>query len=131
MDGPWDDFGRRRALRTRRFAEQEKYVPMSAGSEFRIEHLAAARHRRPEFRCESQRLTDYLRQQASQEMSAKASVCFVLVSISDPVRIAGSYTLSATSISFLCGRNHNLNVCLQGIHCEAQAFLLCLLGCLR
>jgi GNAT superfamily N-acetyltransferase len=72
---------------------------MSARDEFRVEPLDAVRHRRVEFRCESEPLTDYLRKHARKEMAAKSSVCFVLVPVSDPERIAGYYTLSATAIS--------------------------------
>ena len=72
---------------------------MSAGAEFRVEPLDAARHLRAEFRCESEPLTDYLRKQARKEMAAKASVCFVLVPVADPERIAGYYTLSAAAVS--------------------------------
>jgi ribosomal protein S18 acetylase RimI-like enzyme len=71
---------------------------MSIAGEFCIKPLDAARHRRAEFGCESQPLTDYLRKQARQDMAAKTSVCFVLVPVSDPGRIAGYYTLSASSV---------------------------------
>jgi len=68
-------------------------------AEFSIQRLEAATHRRPQFCCESQPLTDYLRQRARQDMASKTSVCFVLVPESDPGRIAGYYTLSATSVA--------------------------------
>jgi GNAT superfamily N-acetyltransferase len=71
---------------------------MSDTLQFRIEVLDATRHRRSDFRCESPALTDYLKQQARKEMTAKTSVCFVLVPFSEPERIAGYYTLSAASI---------------------------------
>ncbi len=68
-------------------------------AEFAIQRLEAATHRRTQFCCEAQPLTDYLRQRARQDMAAKTSVCFVLVPRSDPGRIAGYYTLSATSVA--------------------------------
>ncbi len=72
---------------------------MSGTLEFRFETLHAAKHRRSEFRCESQALTDYLWQQARKEMAARMSACFVLVPVSDPGRIVGYYTLSAASVA--------------------------------
>ena len=71
---------------------------MNAVTNFLIEPLDVARHRRSDFRCESAGLTEYLRQQARKEMSAKTSVCFVLAPVSDAGRIAGYYTLSASSV---------------------------------
>jgi GNAT superfamily N-acetyltransferase len=67
--------------------------------QFRLETLGATKHRRSDFRCESQELTDYLRQQAHKEMAARTSVCFVLVPVPDPGRIAGYYTMSAASVA--------------------------------
>ncbi len=72
---------------------------MSMAADFSSQPLEAATHRRAQFCCESQPLTDYLRQRARQDMAAKTSVCFVLVPGSDPGRIAGYYTLSATSVA--------------------------------
>ncbi|MBA4148804.1 MAG: GNAT family N-acetyltransferase [Verrucomicrobia bacterium] len=72
---------------------------MSAEPEFRIEPLDLARHRRAEFDCGNQALTDYLRQQARKDMTAKVAACFVLVPVEDTGLIAGYYTLSAVSIS--------------------------------
>jgi GNAT superfamily N-acetyltransferase len=63
-----------------------------------VEPLSAAKHRRDEFSCESPELTEFLRTRARKEMQARASACFVLVAISDPGKIAGYYTLSATTI---------------------------------
>ncbi len=67
--------------------------------QFRIEKLDAIRHRRLDFRCESEPLTNYLRKQARKEMTSRTSVCFVLVTVCDPGRIAGYYTLSAASVA--------------------------------
>jgi GNAT superfamily N-acetyltransferase len=65
---------------------------------YRIEVLDPAKHRRAEFHCESPELTEFLRTRARKEMQARASACFVLAPISDPGKIAGYYTLSATTI---------------------------------
>lgn len=67
--------------------------------QFLIETLDVTRHRRLDFRCESEPLTNYLRKQARKEMAARTSVCFVLVTVCDPGRIAGYYTLSAASVA--------------------------------
>lgn len=71
---------------------------MANQPEFLIELLDTARHRREKFTCESQHLTDFLRMRARKETKARASACFVLVPLEDRGRIAGYYTLSATSI---------------------------------
>ncbi len=65
---------------------------------FRIERLDPAKHRREAFRCESAPLTDFIQKRERKEMEARVSACFVLVSDSDPSRIAGYYTLTQTSI---------------------------------
>jgi GNAT superfamily N-acetyltransferase len=67
-------------------------------SEYRIEALDPAKHRRAEFRCESPELTEFLRTRARKEMEARASACFVLVPLDDPGRVAGYYTLSAAEV---------------------------------
>lgn len=72
---------------------------MADNIEFLIETLDPTRHRRLDFDCGSAPLTKYLQEQARKEMSAKTTVCFVMVPISEPERIAGFYTLSAISIS--------------------------------
>jgi hypothetical protein len=72
---------------------------MSDSTEYRIEALDAAKHRREEFNCESPELTEFLRKRARKEMDARASACFVLAPTSDPGRIAGFYTLSAAEIA--------------------------------
>jgi len=71
---------------------------MDSNLQFRIELLDTSRHDRSRFVCESAELTDFLRQRARKEADSKASACFVIVPVDDPTRIAGYYTLSATSI---------------------------------
>lgn len=72
---------------------------MPTTPQFRIEILDPVIHRRDQFSCESPELTDFLRTRARQETRARASACFVLVPLADRGRIAGFYTLSATSIT--------------------------------
>jgi len=67
-------------------------------SGYQIEVLDVAKHRRMEFQCESPELTEFLKTRARKEMLARASACFVLVPLNDPGKIAGFYTLSATTI---------------------------------
>jgi GNAT superfamily N-acetyltransferase len=64
-----------------------------------VEALSAANHRRNEFSCEEPELAEFLHHRALPEMEARASACFVLVPKADPGRVAGFYTLSATTIS--------------------------------
>ena len=64
-----------------------------------IEPLSAARHRRSDFLCEDQELTQFLHHRALPEMEARASACFVLAPKDDPGRVAGFYTLSAATLS--------------------------------
>jgi predicted GNAT family N-acyltransferase len=71
---------------------------MSAASQFIVEALDPAKHRRAEFQCESPELTEFLRTRARREMEARSSACYVLVEETDPGRIAGYYTLSQTSV---------------------------------
>ncbi len=71
---------------------------MSGASQFRVEALDPAIHRREQFSCESPELTDFLRTRARKEAKAKTSACFVAVPERDTGCIAGYYTLSATSI---------------------------------
>ena len=71
---------------------------MAAQPEFLVEALDPSRHRRDEFACESPELTDFLRTRARKEMKARASACLILVPLADRGRIAGFYTLSATSL---------------------------------
>jgi ribosomal protein S18 acetylase RimI-like enzyme len=63
---------------------------------FRIESLSPD-HDRAAFSCGVAPLDRYLREQASQDMRRLVSNCFVLID-SDSLRIAGYYTLAATSI---------------------------------
>ena len=71
---------------------------MSGIPSFKVQPLDASAHRREQFSCESPELTDFLRTRARKEIKAKALACFVLVPTDDQGRIAGFYTLSATSI---------------------------------
>jgi ribosomal protein S18 acetylase RimI-like enzyme len=71
---------------------------MAGQAQFRIEILDPAVHRRDEFSCESPALTDFLRTRARKEARSRTSACFVIVPVADPRRIAGFYTLSATTI---------------------------------
>lgn len=66
--------------------------------EFRIEILSPTVHRREEFACESPELTKFLRTRARKEVKSRTSACFVIVPVADRSRIAGFYTLSATTI---------------------------------
>jgi len=73
---------------------------MVSQSQFRVEILDPAVHRRDEFSCESSELTEFIRTRARKEAKSRASACFVLVSVADPGQIAGYYTLSATTVEF-------------------------------
>jgi predicted N-acetyltransferase YhbS len=68
-------------------------------SQFFIEPLNVARHRREEFNCESPELTEFLHKRARKEMDARTSACFVLVAANGPGRVVGYYTLSQTSVT--------------------------------
>src|SRR4051812_37026470 len=72
---------------------------MAEAAKYTIERLDASKHRRDEFICESLELTEFLQKRARKEMDARTSVCFVIVPIDQPSRIAGFYTLSAAEIS--------------------------------
>jgi predicted GNAT family N-acyltransferase len=72
--------------------------PIEERSEFRVEPLNKARHRRENFECEVPDLTAYLRTKARKEVEARICACFVLVPASEPGRIAGYYTLSSATI---------------------------------
>ncbi|MEK7953553.1 hypothetical protein [Luteolibacter soli] len=69
-----------------------------AQGRYTIELLDPAKHRREEFDCGVPVLSDYLKRRANQEMKAFAAACYVIVPDDDPGRIAGYYTLSATTI---------------------------------
>ena len=72
---------------------------MASQSQFRVEVLDPAVHRRDEFSCESPELTEFLRTRARKEAKSRASACFVIVPLADPGRVAGFYTLSATTVA--------------------------------
>jgi predicted GNAT family N-acyltransferase len=74
---------------------------MSAAAQFRMEALDPVIHRREQFICESPELTAFLPTRARKEAKARASACFILVPLEDAGRIAGYYTLSATSIELV------------------------------
>lgn len=65
---------------------------------YRVEVLTAAKHRCTEFVCEEPELVSFFRDHALLEMEARVSVCFVLVPLADPGRVAGFYTLSAATL---------------------------------
>jgi predicted GNAT family N-acyltransferase len=67
-------------------------------SQFIIEPLDSANHRRETFDCGVAALNDFLRTRARKEMEADISACFVLVPQERPEQIAGFYTLSSASI---------------------------------
>jgi len=71
---------------------------MPATPQFKFEILDPDVHRRDEFTCESPELTEFIRTRARKEAKSRASACFVLVPVVDPGRIAGYYTLSATTV---------------------------------
>ena len=71
---------------------------MPATSQFKIEVLNPAIHRRDEFLCESPELTEFFRARARKEAKSRTSACFVIVPVADPGQVAGFYTLSATTI---------------------------------
>jgi predicted GNAT family N-acyltransferase len=61
-------------------------------SKFRSEPLDRKKHNRAAFSCEHQALTDYIKQQASQDVKKNVAAVFVLTP--DGVTISGYYTLS-------------------------------------
>jgi GNAT superfamily N-acetyltransferase len=71
---------------------------MASQPQFRIEILDPPVHRRQEFSCESPELTEFLRTRARKDAIARTSACFVIVPVANPGRVAGFYTLSATTI---------------------------------
>src|SRR5260221_14594915 len=54
------------------------------------------KHKRALFSCEEQSLTDYLRKQASQDVTRKVALCFVYGDANGTIK--GYYTLSSDSI---------------------------------
>jgi predicted GNAT family N-acyltransferase len=83
-----------------RKSAQGKVNRQMSDSQFFIEPLNVARHRREEFNCESPELTEFLHKRARKEMEARTSACFVLIAPNAPGRIVGYYTLSQTSVTF-------------------------------
>ncbi|MEY4483973.1 MAG: hypothetical protein RL693_1425 [Verrucomicrobiota bacterium] len=71
---------------------------MSKEMRFFIEPLNPAKHQREEFDCGVPVLNDFLRTRARKEMEAGTSACFVIVPKSNPMQVAGYYTLSAATI---------------------------------
>lgn len=67
-------------------------------SNFIIEPLDPATHRRDEFDCGVPALNDYLKTRARKDMDAGVAVCFVAVPETEPGKISGYYTLSAATI---------------------------------
>lgn len=60
-------------------------------------HLLDRKHHRNEFICEQPSLATYLKEQVTQDIKKKLSLCFVTVD--DKSRVIGYYTLSYASIS--------------------------------
>lgn len=71
---------------------------MAEGQRFRLESLGK-HHDRVEFTCGVGSLDSYLKTQASQDMRRKANAVFVLVSLDNPNRIAGYFTLCAYGLA--------------------------------
>ena len=55
-------------------------------------------HNRESFSCGKSELDTYLHQQAAQDVSKHATVCYILADEDDPSRVIGYYTLSNFSI---------------------------------
>lgn len=72
---------------------------MPAALQFQVELLDPTKHRREAFDCGVAPLNVFLKTRANREAQVFASACYVLVPAGDPARIAGYYTLSATTIS--------------------------------
>jgi hypothetical protein len=64
---------------------------------FRCEPLGK-QHDRKRFRCDSPELERWLQRHAGQDQARRVAAVYVLVPIGDPMRIAGFYSLSATSV---------------------------------
>lgn len=65
----------------------------------RIEQLAKG-HNREFFNCGEERLNNYIRKQASQDIKKHVSAVYVAVTETNPSHIIGFYTLSAAQIVF-------------------------------
>jgi predicted GNAT family N-acyltransferase len=70
---------------------------MTAGR-YTIEPLDTAKHDRSSFDCGVAELTDYLRDQAGQDMRRHAAGCWVLFHKDRPQTVLGYYTLSPESV---------------------------------
>lgn len=68
-------------------------------SEFFCEPLAK-RHDRKRFQCGIAELDAWFRERARQDQERHVAAVFVLVPVAEPNRVAGFYTLSATSVQF-------------------------------
>jgi predicted GNAT family N-acyltransferase len=71
-------------------------LPLTPGSEFRIELFDKHKHDRAAFSCEHEALVTYLRQQASQDVAKHVAAVFVLTP--DGKTVAGYYTLSQYAV---------------------------------
>ena len=67
-------------------------------TQFVIEPLDPAKHRREAFDCGVVALNEFLRTRARKEADAGMSACFVAVPRDEPSQIAGFYTLSAAIV---------------------------------
>jgi ribosomal protein S18 acetylase RimI-like enzyme len=67
-------------------------------SNYIVEPLDRAKHRRDEFDCDVEALDHYLREQASQDLKRHAAGCWVLVRADKPETVLGYYTLSPESV---------------------------------
>lgn len=72
---------------------------LPASLQFQVELLDPTKHRREAFDCGVDSLNVFLKTRANREVQVFASACYVLVPVGEPARIAGYYTLSATTIS--------------------------------
>lgn len=61
--------------------------------------ILSSHHNRDAFNCGEESLNRYLKQQASQDMKRQLGITHIAVSIDDPSRIIGYYTLAMTSVA--------------------------------
>jgi ribosomal protein S18 acetylase RimI-like enzyme len=71
---------------------------MPAQSQFYIQALDPAKHRREAFDCGAEPLNRYLREQARLDLKRRAAGCWVLVATDNPAEVLGYYTLSSESV---------------------------------
>ena len=71
-------------------------MPTEPSPKFFSEPFDKKKHDRTAFSCEQERLTTYLKQQASQEIKKRVAAVFVLTP--DGKTIAGFYTLSQYAV---------------------------------